>query len=221
MRIICDFDGTVAQNDVGNLLFTTFADSRCHDIVRHWKAGRINSRECLIQECAIARASEIELERFALSQDLDPHFKAFVAYCESRGIEVEIASDGLDFYIDRIVRKYDLENRVSVLSNRLVFTGSDTFRPEFPYFDEGCGRCGNCKGYHVRRARASHEIVVYVGDGLSDRCGAREADVVFAKNGRDLQEFCRREDILFIAYDDFADVRERVATLDGQPGTKP
>ena len=222
MKIICDFDGTTAINDVGNLLFRTFADDRCYDIVRLWKKGQIDSKECLTRECSIARASESELEKFALAQELDPTFKAFVGYCNQVKIEVEIASDGLDFYIDRIVKKYDLISMLTIRANHLVFTGNDVFRPEFPFFEKGCGECGNCKGFHVTEAKKTHQTVVYVGDGLSDRCGAREADIVFAKRGRDLMQFCAKEKIVCIAFGNFADVlnwlkqyRQQKSAVDG------
>jgi 2-hydroxy-3-keto-5-methylthiopentenyl-1-phosphate phosphatase len=47
---------------------------------------------------------------------------------------------------------------------------------------------------------------VLVGDGLSDRCGAREADHVFAR--RDLLAWCRAERIEATPFESFADVRE-------------
>ena len=219
MKIICDFDGTTAINDVGNLLFRTFADDRCYDIVRLWKTGQIDSKECLTRECSIARASESDLDKFALAQELDPTFKAFVGYCNQVKIEVEIASDGLDFYIDRIIRKYDLASMLTIRANHLVFTKADVFRPEFPFFEKGCGECGNCKGFHVRAAKMEHDTVVYVGDGLSDRCGARAADIVFAKRGRELIQFCEDRKIVYTAFEDFADVLQWLKAYDRQRNT--
>jgi len=206
MKIICDFDGTTAVNDVGNLLFRTFADERCYEIVAAWKTGKINSKECLEQECAITEVSRQELETFADEQDLDPDFPAFVNFCNEHQIEVEIASDGLDFYIERVLKKYKLQETVTAKANHLVFTGEKKISAEFPYFIKGCGHCGNCKGLHVKMARQSNKKVVYIGDGLSDRCGAEEADIVFAKRGRDLISFCRDSNIAHYEYDDFAEI---------------
>lgn len=206
MKIICDFDGTTAVNDVGNLLFRTFADARCFDIVRSWKDGKINSRQCLEQECAITNVSKQELTVFSDSQELDRDFPKFVRLCHASNIEVEIASDGLDFYIRRALKKYDLESIVPVKSNVLKFVSDNRIAAGFPYFEKGCGTCGNCKGYHVRQARETHERVAYIGDGLSDRCGAEAADMVFAKRGRDLIRYCLENDIPHCEYDDFAEI---------------
>ena len=55
----------------------------------------------------------------------------------------------------------------------------------------------------ARRARGFARTV-FVGDGLSDRCGARAADAVYAKD--DLARWCAREGIAARAYATFADV---------------
>ena len=47
---------------------------------------------------------------------------------------------------------------------------------------------------------------VFVGDGLSDRCGARAADVVYARD--DLAAWCTRQGIEFRPFATFADVMD-------------
>lgn len=206
MKIFCDFDGTVAKNDVGNLLFRTFADERCFEIVKRWKAGEISSKQCLVEECGIARVSRQELQDFADGQELDAHFVGFVNFCQENNIEVEIVSDGLDFYIERILQNHGLAASVAVHANHLIFLNENEIKPEFPYFELGCGRCGNCKGYHVQQARANHDKLIYIGDGLSDRCGAETADITFAKQDRDLLRYCQEHKIPYHEFQDFADV---------------
>lgn len=211
MKIFCDFDGTAAKNDVGNLLFKTFADDRCFEIVQRWKEGKISSKECLTQECKITRITRTELEEFSDAQELDPYFVELVSYCQARNVEVEILSDGLDFYIDRILKKYELDRKVNIHSNRMQFRNGNRIEPEFPYYKYGCGQCANCKGYHVQQAQVNP--AVYIGDGLSDRCGARKADVVFAKQGRDLLRYCQTEKVEYFEFADFSDVLEQIRKM--------
>ncbi|MFQ5751575.1 MAG: MtnX-like HAD-IB family phosphatase [bacterium] len=206
MKIFCDFDGTVAKNDVGSLLFKTFADNRCYEIVKQWKEGKISARECLIAECRITRVTKLELEKFVDTQALDTFFIDFYEYCKAQNMEIEIVSDGLDFYINRMLTNHGLISSVTIRSNRLVFLNQTQIRPEFPYFEKGCGRCGNCKGIHVRQARSFGHPVIYIGDGLSDRCGAKEADLVFAKRDRELLAYCRQKQIPHSEFYDFRDV---------------
>lgn len=215
MNIFCDFDGTVARNDVGAALFRTFTNGQCHDIVERWKRGEMSSKQRLMEECRLLKASRQELERFVDLQELDPHFEAFVRFCHARHFHLEIVSDGFEFYIRRMLRNHELDDAVQVHANRLVFDEAGTPRPQFPYYEKGCGACANCKGYHVRRARrrAPGEPIVYVGDGLSDRCGAEAADVIFAK--RDLAQFCETRELAYHPFDTFKDVRETLLRMLG------
>lgn len=210
--VLCDFDGTISRQDVGNRLFASFASSGWKDPVQDWIAGRISSRDCLKAECALARATHDEVARFVLSQSIDPHFKRFLHFCRRHHIPVIILSDGLDFYIDLILKKYGLE-QLPRFANHLVFHGSRLV-PSFPYFKQGCGSCGNCKGFHVRRYKHDGATAIYVGDGYSDKCAVKDADLVFAKG--DLRRYCLQHGIEHIPYRGFNDVLRRIQPLVGE-----
>jgi 2-hydroxy-3-keto-5-methylthiopentenyl-1-phosphate phosphatase len=216
--VLCDFDGTISTTDVGNRMFARFAGDGWEEVVQRWKDGKIGSRDCLEAECALARATPEQVREFALTRQIDPHFQPFERFCRDRGVDVIILSDGLDFYIDLLLKKYGLEH-LSSFANHLEFRG-DRLIPGFPYFELGCRRCGNCKGYHVRRYRQQNRTVIYVGDGFSDRCGVREADHVFAKG--DLLRYCREHGIACRPFDDFRDILKEVRTLlpEDSAGTK-
>lgn len=218
MKVFCDFDGTTAKNDVGSLLFRTFGDDRCHAIVQKWIDGHISSKQCLLDECRLTRVTQDELEDFADAQELDPHFKKFFQFCQNNDIEVEIVSDGLDFYIERILQNHGLDSQIQVRANHIRFENDNRIVPEFPYYEQGCGQCANCKGVHVREAKKNHDTLVYVGDGLSDRCGAEAADVVFAKTGRDLLPYCQKHDIPVKPFSNFADVLSEMRQLLNKEG---
>ena len=51
----------------------------------------------------------------------------------------------------------------------------------FPYGHPACFVCGTCKRERVRVHGAGGRVVVFVGDGQSDRYAAHHADVVWAK----------------------------------------
>jgi 2,3-diketo-5-methylthio-1-phosphopentane phosphatase len=207
--VLCDFDGTISTTDVGNRMFVKFAGDGWDRVVQRWKDGLIGSRDCLIEECSLTRATPERVRRFALTRRIDPHFKPFVRFCRDHKIDVMILSDGLDFYIDTLLEKYGLAH-LPCFANHLEFRG-DRLIPEFPYFELGCRQCGNCKGYHVRKYQQEGRIVIYVGDGFSDRCGVREADHVFAKG--DLGQYCQEHGIEYRPFDDFRDVLRKVRRL--------
>lgn len=210
LRVFTDFDGTVAANDVGDGLFARFAHPDWRTAVQAWKEGRISSRECLERECRLARVSREHLDAYADEQELDPYFLPFARFCEMHQIPLMVLSDGLDYYIQRILRRHGLGG-LPFRSNRLVFGSDGVIIPEFPYYELGCKVCANCKGYHVRTLRRDDELVIYVGDGFSDRCGALEADVVLAKG--DLCRYCQVQGLKHAQFVTFADVLAHVQAI--------
>jgi 2,3-diketo-5-methylthio-1-phosphopentane phosphatase len=208
IAILCDFDGTVAQEDVGNLLFRTFSDNGgTSAVVERWRSGEISSRECLEHEAKLARAKQNDLDDFITKRSLDPYFKDFHDFAKKRGMEVVIMSDGLDYYIESMLVRCGL-GEIEFFANRLKFNG-DTLKIEFPYFDLlGCQDCACCKTHHLFTYRDQGYYIIYVGDGQSDFCPCSSADLVFAK-GR-LLEYCRDAGVDHVEFRNFRDVEREV-----------
>lgn len=206
--VLVDFDGTLASADVGNRFFRRFTPDavRWDAVIADWMAGRITARQCLALECDLARAGHPEALAFVDGFELAADAAAFVAAARSAGHDLLVASDGLTFYIERLLARAGLD--VPFTANRLRFEDGAltpefaSAGPEVPLSggrvaraagdaSPGCGRCGNCKGAALRAARASgrYRRLVAVGDGYSDRCAVAAADVVYAKD--DLFEYCR------------------------------
>lgn len=222
VRVFCDFDGTAAADDVGNKLFRTFAGARAEEIVKEYLEGRATARACLRDECAAANhVTEQTLGAFVDGFSLDPFFREFVRFCRSKEIPVVILSDGLDFYVGRILKSQGLDD-VPFFANHLEFVqeeGVTKMVPSFPYTDSECTLCGNCKRNHLLTMSSDDDIVVYVGDGISDRCPVRYADIVFAKKG--LIKYCQEQNVTYHKYRNFRDVQERLRTILGQKRIKP
>ncbi|MEX2088720.1 MAG: MtnX-like HAD-IB family phosphatase [Bacteroidota bacterium] len=222
VRVFCDFDGTAAAEDVGNRLFHTFAGDRASEIVAEYLEGRATARECLRDECAaVGNISELDLASFVDGFGLDPFFKEFVQFCRSHEIPLTILSDGLDFYVERILKANGLED-IPFFANHLDLVqveGATRMVPSFPYTDSECVRCGNCKRNHILTLSADDDIVVYVGDGISDRCPVRYADIVFAKKG--LIKYCQEQNITYHEYRHFGDVQQRLDPILQKKRIKP
>ncbi|MCI0452822.1 MAG: MtnX-like HAD-IB family phosphatase [Candidatus Latescibacteria bacterium] len=217
IAVLCDFDGTVAQDDVGDLLFRTFArHDGAKDAVEQWMRGEISSRECLEREAAAARCCPHELQDFLSARRLDPYFRDFHDFARQRGIEVVVLSDGLDYYIEQILIRHGLGG-IEFFANQLRIDG-DTLRVEFPWYDMlSCTECGCCKTHHLMRYRQEGYFIVYVGNGLSDRCPCESADLVLAKG--ELLEHCRAQNIGAVEFRNFRDVEREVLkrlVLDGE-----
>ena len=216
IRTFIDFDGTISRKDVGDLLFETFGGRTCLELVEQYRAGTLTATECFRRECeACGEVEPQSLDAFLDGQEIDSTFAGFVEFCEERRVGCTILSDGMGYYIARILNNNGL-GRVPFFANTLELLPVDgtsrvRFRPSFPYRDENCERCACCKRNHILTLSADDDIIVYVGEGYSDRCPAQYADVVFAKD--ELMEYCRASGIPFVSYRTFGDITKRLAKM--------
>lgn len=68
----------------------------------------------------------------------------------------------------------------------------------------------------MKSLNAHNAPTIFVGDGLSDRYAARAANLVFAKKG--LADYCATEKIQFAAYENLAEVSEKISELVSEKG---
>ncbi len=210
LKIFCDFDGTVCRSDVRALLFRTFGGEAARQAVALYLKDEIGGDECIRRECADVYDLDVDtFNAFIDEQELDAAFPSFVEFCERNNIEIEIISDGFDYYIKRILSNYKLDH-IPVYANSLRIE-NNTLIPEFPYLNPYCKRAANCKGTHVLNNAGDDQLRIIVGDGISDRCAADYADVVFAK--RKLIQYCRDANISYFEFSGFKDVRSRIEEL--------
>ena len=214
LTVFCDFDGTVAKKDVGRELFSHFLGSQAEEIAGRYRDDLITARECLLSQAELMKdATTEEIVTFVDQFEIDVHFVAFREFCDQRGIPLAILSDGLDFYVERILARNGVGD-CSYLANHLEFTVTGNkvrLEVTFPYTDSECQFCGNCKRDHMLTRSSDVDVIVYIGDGISDRCPVRYADIVFAK--RDLIKYCQQENISYFEFSTFRDVQQRLEQL--------
>ena len=201
--VSCDFDGTLAIDDVVNTLLDRFAEPAWLQVEAEWRSGLIGSRECLARQTLMLRVTPKGLADCVDQVAVDPEGAAFLADCRRMGHDVRIVSDGYDWVIDRVLRRIGV-HRAPVVANRLIFCGGDRWRVEFPHAAPACGS-GVCKC----RASGGVERRVHLGDGRSDACAPDAADLVFAKGW--LLDSRVRLGRPCIAFHTFADVRRDFA----------
>jgi 2-hydroxy-3-keto-5-methylthiopentenyl-1-phosphate phosphatase len=213
--IVVDFDGTICEQDISEEIFRAFAPPVWWDIDLEFQRGEIGSRECLIRQASLLRGHrEADLLAFVLDRyRLDPTFAPFVRWARDAGADVVVASDGMGFYVEPMLRAAGLEE-VRVLTNRTAFPNTEVGpRIEFPFAHPECVGCGTCKMLAVTEERSRWGTVAFVGEGHTDRYGALYADVVFAK--KHLPAICLADGIPFFEWDTFDDVRAGLEQLSG------
>jgi 2,3-diketo-5-methylthio-1-phosphopentane phosphatase len=180
--ILCDFDGTASPVDVGKRLLDRFTGDGWEEIDRDYCAGRIGSRAAYTKIAPLFRGTRAVMLEYVLSiASLDRDFATLCRLCRQNGIDIKIVSDGLDFYIEALLEKHGLA-QVAYHANCAVFEADERVSFEFPGASGDCGRCGNCKRAILTSCRPSYHRIIYIGDGYSDICPAKNADLVFAKS---------------------------------------
>jgi 2,3-diketo-5-methylthio-1-phosphopentane phosphatase len=215
MQLFVDFDGTIAREDVGNKLFRKFGGKRCDELVRRYREGSLSAVECFREEAAAMGTVNVrDLDDFLRLQEIDEGFLSLTEFCRVNHIGVTILSDGLEYYI-RMVMGERLPDWVRVFANEAtfhpVYGNQSVLQLRFPHQDAECLCCACCKRNIMLSSCSDEDVIVYVGEGLSDICPAQYADIVFAKLS--LQTFCQRENISYYPYSTLYDVVERLAML--------
>jgi 2-hydroxy-3-keto-5-methylthiopentenyl-1-phosphate phosphatase len=199
VAVVCDFDGTATLLDIGDEISKHFGG------VERWKTesarfrrGELDTRGIIEAIYTNVLASEQDVRAFAAATArLRPGFSQLVAACRDRGAPLFLASGGLRQYIEAVLAANlapDLRAHVRIVANEGLF-GPAGLKVRFPTEEAarelGCTACGSCKRVAVAEARkAGARHVIGAGDGFADRCLAKSADSIWAREGSYLHRFC-------------------------------
>lgn len=209
--ILCDFDGTIAVEDVIDSLLDRYGRPGWEVLERDWRAGRIGSRACMTGQVALLDMGRDELDEHLSHLWIDHAFPGFVAKARELGVPIRVVSDGLDYAIHAILGRYGLDD-LPVVANQLApAKPPQRWQLRSPHHVEGCAS-GTCKCTCVERARAEGtKRTLLIGDGASDFCAADRVDFVFAKHR--LIEHCRAAGIAYMPITGFEDALELLPQL--------
>jgi len=206
-NIICDFDGTISSVDVTDSLLMQFASAEWKQIEQIWQDGLIGSRQCLAQQIPLLDMSLTDLNDHLDRIQIDPDFPAFVAEMHKKGHRITVVSDGLDYSINRILKRYGLDSLV-IKANKLIQNGESSWSINFSHTDFKCEiLSGNCKCAVVKKYQlenTKNDQFLLIGDGASDFCVADKVNFVYAKNA--LIKHCLKKKIPFEPIENFAQV---------------
>jgi len=198
----CDFDGTITEEDVGFLLLDTFADGDWRRLLGEYRDSKIPVGVFNAKAFAMVKADRQTLIKFVKGKArIRAGFQELVTYCDRKGFQFVIVSNGLDFYIETILRDIGMENIE-------VFAAKTRFRPdglEVEYIGPGGSRLeSDFKEAYVRLFLGRGYRIVYVGNGISDFVPAKQAHHVFATG--DLLACCKETNLNCTSFIDLNDV---------------
>lgn len=188
IAVLLDYDGTISLRDVGDELMRRYvADQAAIDAMdARYDSGEIGSRELMAWDMDMLPDDPVLLRAQAAAVPQDAGLVRLVGLCRAHGIPVEVVSDGLGFYVRSNLARLGLGD-LPVATNQNLVTGGGA-GVSFPYGHPVCHVCGTCKRERVRAHQDDGRLVVFVGDGPSDRYAAWHADITFAKDS--LRTWC-------------------------------
>lgn len=198
--IYSDFDGTITKNDAVNTFFDMYAPKEWLDSEKLWIDGKISSLENAVQQVALLPAiSEKVIDDYINSIEIDDFFVEFIRILDKNNINFVILSDGFDLFIEKTLKKYNLNN-IKFFANHLIHKKDNKFEIEFPFHNENCDiKAGMCKC-----KRIPEKNFCYIGDGTSDLCVAQKANVLFAT--KNLKTFCEKNNMNHYSFKTFYDI---------------
>jgi 2-hydroxy-3-keto-5-methylthiopentenyl-1-phosphate phosphatase len=213
LKIFCDFDGTITAKDVWVSVGEYFIKNKdaWKQVISQFENLEIGAKECFLKECSLIEDFDKNIfDNIIDSQQIDPYFGDFMDFCNESETSLTILSEGMDYYIDRILSKNGY--LIRFFANRFILLEDKrSFRLEFPYSDEECQKCVCCKRNLLMNLCSDDKISVFIGDGFSDACVVNYSDIVFAK--KSLASYCWKNNITYFDYDNFGDVKKKIEKL--------
>lgn len=214
MQVFCDFDGTIAKVDTTDLVLTRLADPAWEDLEARWKRGEITAAECMRGQVALIGGDDAALDAVLDSVELAEGFSDFVAWCQASAVPLTVVSDGVDYFIARILKRHGLEH-LPVVANRLVGDAVAGRRLEQPWSRAGCAAgSGVCKCQVAAADAPADGFMVFIGDGRSDFCVSGRADLLFARDA--LATYARSRAMPHHEFSDFHTITTTLAAAHGR-----
>ena len=200
--IQCDFDGTVTEDDISFILLDAFTKGDWRTINKQHSEGKITVGQFNERAFGLVRASKKAMLDYLKDKvKVRPGFQKLVELCQQKGIRLVIVSNGLEFYIKRILEDMGLynleyhaaETRFHANKLKVRYIG-----PDGSVVDSGY------KEKYVNQYLSEDYHVVYIGNGSSDLSPARDAHQIFATES--LLEQCQRTGLTCIPFTSFLEI---------------
>jgi 2-hydroxy-3-keto-5-methylthiopentenyl-1-phosphate phosphatase len=202
--LVIDWDGTVTEVDGLHLVLERFGDLTVFDRSEAALGRTLGLRDVIALEFETVHAQLVDVVAWVRE-----NVTVRAGFGElARLRRPLVVSSGFHELISPVLEREGIE--LDVIANRLdpQPAGWRTIFREQPL----CDVCGE----HCKRADlAELDPFVYVGDGYSDRCVAKAAARVFARDG--LAGYLAREGVPFEPFEDFYDVERVLAGAEVVP----
>lgn len=214
IRILCDFDGTVTEHDNIIALMKEFAPPAAFEPLKKGVLDQSLSIQSGVGQMFRLLPSDRKQDYIDFLEQravIRPGFKTLLAFAKSNGIDFAIVSGGIDFFVQPILQ--ELLTDEAIYCNGSDFSG-ETIRIEWPHTcDAACNnQCGCCKTSIARKLKQDGDIIVAIGDSVTDFELAKQADHVYARDY--LITLCKQHGIAYTPFETFYDIVDHLQTTE-------
>jgi 2-hydroxy-3-keto-5-methylthiopentenyl-1-phosphate phosphatase len=198
----CDFDGTITEEDVSFAMLDAFAEGDWRALHRQYEEAKISVGR--FNEAAFAM---VKTDRKSLLKAIEgkvkirPGFPEMVACCRRKGFRLVIVSNGLDFYIEEILKDLGLTGMEVFAARTRFHRGGLKVQYVGP---DGQMLDSSFKEAYVDLFLGQGYRIIYAGNGDSDFQPARKCHYVLATGN--LLTRCRQAKLDCIPFSDFNEV---------------
>ena len=227
--IFSDFDGTIFMQDTGHILTNAFG---CGEDYRHELERQFKSGERTYKDMSEAMWDTLDVPFddgftvLAKEMEMDRDFKTFHDFCLNNQIPFNVISAGLKPILKRVLDHFIGEEAAAnidiVANDATIDPEGHAWKPVWRHDSE----VGHDKDLSITQYKEQLKLesddgtipmIIFIGDGVSDLAAAKHADVLFARRGLALEEYCIQHRIPYYPYDTFADIQReliRIAKID-------
>lgn len=215
---VSDFDGTIFHQDTGHVLFDRYGCGAKRREELDSSIGKTRSFREASEEMwgSLNVTLEDGLKALKESLVLDQDFKPFLEYCEAHNIPFSVISAGLKPLLRGALDAFlgpERSSTINIVSNDADIQGTK-WKPVWRHESElGHDKARSIREFKESAAGENDPLIVFIGDGVSDLAAASQADILFARRGLKLEEYCIEHQIPYIPYDSFKDVQVDVKSL--------
>lgn len=198
----CDFDGTITEEDTSFFLLDAFAQGDWRRLLREYKEHKISVGEFNTKAFAMVKTDKPKLlEALKGEVKVRAGFQELVNYCRRRGFRLVIVSNGLDFYVEAILKDLGLKN-IEMHAAQTVFH-PEGMEVHYVGPDDKRLEDGVKEAYTKLFLKLGYRVI-YIGNGDSDFAPAKYVHHVFATG--ELLAYCRENNLNYKPFDNFMDV---------------
>jgi len=221
--IFSDFDGTIVLGDSGHVLFDAHG---CGVEKRKELDAAIHSGELSFRDASEQMWGSLNVpfeDGFEVMKDrleIDPAFQEFHDFCIERKIPFNVISAGIKPVLRRVLDEFvgEQAQHIDIVAND-AHISEDGSEWKIVWKDDTSLGHDKAASIQAARSQATEDtddeppLIIFIGDGVSDLPAARECDVLFARRGLRLEEYCIEHNIPYIPFDTFKDIEREVAKI--------